>query len=471
MNSKYELDFMSEKAFRASLIGFVLVLLISIPVVKCDDGYLNEFNNPGEHSEVVSKWSFLTLDGKYRTVHIYKYCKDGCVHVAFDVKNKELLAEAQTEAIFENDLIRGYISDGSISESDYTCSIEGESEVCEFIIPERFVGEITKDGAKIALTNLPKFIPGNAMKIIGKSAAAIPGVNIPIVVGGVACIGGSVLESSAISSLETCKRYISDLRDFKSYEGEYDDLINSHDVAIESLENAKNSPRVWLNFVETGAADTVTNIPNSAANWGWSLAETAFGFFNYTCEQQHLQHTETDNERIERELDKLLELSIKSWNIDSKAEPRATESVERLKQKSREASGAISSLQTKIFELGEMIEENEDFDDTLSSILFIQPNFSEEKNAMGVASSQLASASINMELHKYNSAISDASEGISLVDTSTSLVIAKINEPEAPTPIGIGVIALLIIIACLFIKSKQRKPQRSLYHSSGYYGR
>lgn len=430
----------------AMILGFVSILLIfSVCKVYAFESYQDEFSNPGEKVSLDSTWKIMGADSKFSTIDIYKYCSNNdCIYVQFDVEYKERISEDKMRDVFKTKELGNYISTGQLTESDYSLSLT-ESATCDIIVPDKLIQEGGKALTRGTLEMLQKSLPKNAAKLLNIPLKIAPKGNIAIIAVGLACVGGNVLESAASTSMESCKNYVESIKNKKIYEGEFDDIISCHSTAINSLENAKMSPDVWINFGESKVQDLTAQtgyVINSGLCWIGNMIHLS------NCTVEHPpEPIETSYDKLVSKINSLSAKTPDQNAINSQATTLAAEAENRLNAKSSEADLRIKTLEAAIPNLKGNISSN--LDNSIMNFFFMPIDMQNETKVLDQAYINLNQAKTNFFEYKYNSAVKISD--VSINDVNLSITSLSKKTWKDPNYINIGIIIFIIIILAAFI--------------------
>lgn len=440
-----------------SFIGLMVLILVLLPSVSAYGDYKDEFNESGESATFEGSWAYLTNDGVFRDIEVYKYCSSKCVYVLFDVGNTKDLNTEISSDFFESFLLKTLISDGGINEGMYIVEYTDKSITCDYIAP-KFTPEVKNLAVDITTGKIiPDLLPKNAknsflqLREIGKEIGLIKSANIPIIVIGAFCIGSDLAESSAMSTLNTCRVIIQNIKANKAYEGQAEELAGCHSQAMSNLNMLKLAPNNLFNYVETGASNVAKDVVNTGGET-WCLVTS---FITHTnCSTQKPQY---DVSNIDKLSSKINELQMNTPKIDiSNSQRMATESSNRIVKKKKEVSDAASALKNRTGRLDKNITENSKSD--LVRGFFQKPyDFTDAKERYNTAYGELNQAEILSNSFKFNSAltlIGQANSHISQAEDSFARILSKGREINT---INVGIFVLVIFFILLIIVRKLGK--------------
>jgi hypothetical protein len=296
---------------KLSLILSLILLMISSPLASAQTqpDYLNEFSEPGDISSLKTPWEFITQDGVHRTIDVYQYCQNNtCVLVPFDIENHILLTDSQAESFFESLALQQLLPSEEVTAASYSINgLNKGSITCNLTVPSI---DVQAKALTLQLTVediVPKLLPENAAKVVegiyelGESVGVVKSASVPVLVLGVACVGGDYLESLAASSLVTCQMLLENVRNNLAYEGQYRDIMNCQNEAIQRLRDARYSPDLLSQHLETQGKNQLEQLWTDFLNWvaqltGGSKTQANVTESNYDMELGQLSTIQTLNQ-------------------------------------------------------------------------------------------------------------------------------------------------------------------------------
>lgn len=435
------------------LFTTICLVLLSLSTVGAYDDYQNEFNDPGEQGTLGGSWIYLTKDGIYRQVDVYRYCSPNCIHVIFDVKNNVPLDPSASSNFFESFLLKNEISSGKLTETMYAIDLSDSSITCNYMSP-KFIPEannyvIETTSEKI----IPEMLPQNSKKVflkvveLGKGFGIIKEANVPILVIGASCIGSDLMESSASSTLNSCKSVIQNIRVNATYEGQAEDLIGCHNQAILGLNSVRSSPDNFYGYLETSALNlgkrTLTKLQT-----GWCSLVNIIK--PNSCSVQNPVYGTSTYERLSLEINGL---QRNTPNLDiNGAQKLSTDSSQRIERKRTEVSQFKDAIALKLQQVKMDVDEYSK-PNIINDILFKPYDFTEAKGYYESADRKIAEAEPLIKKFKFNSAspILVAADGYaSQANLSFQQESSKVRELN-PTNIFGGL--LIIVVLYLFKKA------------------
>jgi hypothetical protein len=435
---------------------FLFIGILFLPtLVNAQDEYINEFNEPDEKVVLDSSWFFLTNDGVERKINVYKYCNEKCIFVIFDIQNKIPLDDEKSKAFFQNFKLKEYVDDERLNENLYSADFE-DSLTCNLLAP-RFGEEAQNLVMQVSAEKIaPEILPKNAAKIIkiiyhsGKKVGIVSKPTVAIIIVGASCIGSDALKSVASSTLSSCKNYVTNLRENKAYQGQFEDLNNCHSDAISKLGITLNTPDVLFQHVETQTSNIITDIITEVENAFCNLQKMV----GFNCTTATAKQKKSIHDKLVTQIQELEKAKPYMDSISSEAEKLELDSSKRITQKFHESKSVTDDLMIKIVQASDMMKhEIFGLDYTWVLNLFTKPEFdyTNAKSNLGLATSKLSNSLQLQSLYKFNSASTLGVEGIKYADTALTEIAIENSKPRSiKLEIILIPIVMILFIAILF---------------------
>jgi hypothetical protein len=215
----------------------------SVDIPSEGDEYLNEFNNSGESSSVIS---VMYYGQKASSVNFYSYCNQTCIIVPFDIGDRKFYDDKQIlEDIFRNKNAIELVKSGNITEAAYTFS--SSNFICDYYDIDVFKEESINLGGKVA----PLVKPESA-KVIKplKGVGMISKFNEFTFVASVYCLPSN--NDDILNKIAGGKIYTDYLKigyayngivgDFRNHDGEIIENINDREKSLWNLIYIFNNP-------------------------------------------------------------------------------------------------------------------------------------------------------------------------------------------------------------------------------------
>ncbi len=452
---------------KKEILVMAFLAIMMIPPTVCASVYQTEFNNPDEKTRTVSSWQYETKDGGLQWVDVYEYCKDtDCILVAFDTLNKKELSNQECSGFFQNYNLQQEIDKGNLNEDVYALQSD-HSITCDFFVPQfpdqLKAGTIEVTADKILPELLPKNLGALVTKVysLGKDLELIDSVNPTVLVLGASCLGGEYFENIAFSTLESCKASVKNLKAYKAYEGQPEDLFNCHKKAIDNLNLAKNSPNLLTQNLEVQLSNTGKEAQYQVDSASCKL----LGWLTGPCDPLKQALDVSSLDKFISKVNTLGDIKIDIAGIKSESGQQSTTSTKRIADKSNEAANAISMLQSKIESEEEKLQEKNGLEIQLKNLVLAPAyDFSMAETEISKANQNKVNAELLKETYRFNSAAIQAKEGVFHAETASTLRYQEENKPRGLNFINLTILGAIILIL-LAIKPKKPKAQRIRYNA------
>jgi hypothetical protein len=435
-------------AFALLLIGLAFSILIVQTQAQPD--YLNEFTEPGDTTaSIYATWEYVTQDGVQRTIDVYKYCKSQtCILVPFDIKNHALLTDKQATEFFENLVLREMLPSQEVTAGTYSSgALNRGSITCNLTVPRFEIEAKAYALQEVVEVVLPNLLPKNAAKIVqamydlGETAGVVKSATVPILVLGASCIGGDYLERLATSALVTCQMLLQNVRNKLSYEGQYEDVMNCHTEALQRLQQARYSPDILSQHLETQAKNILERWWTDFLNW----------IAGPSGNKVEANITESNYEKVAGELSTIQEFNQTFAGVPPLSQSDFGGYKTRIELKVREANSAITGLNSALSDLNSRLSRYTGWGGAYTSILnfFYTPgyNFSAAVANQSLASRSYEDAKSLNSTYRFNSAVESATAGIRYAANA----ISALNEETASIQSLNFWNILLLVAGCIVV--------------------
>ena len=419
------------------IICFTFLLIVKFSIAS-DNEYLNEFNNPNENCTIFYSWAFIDNSTKVRKIVDYRCCDKECINLPYDTKNNEIVIDTNLQDIAKFIVFKSDVDEGVFKETDYEVSTYEKSVTCNYYGIDVLKEQSRNLGVKVTIDDVsPKVLSKNAQKTvrniyeIAKDLQIIKEVNPTALIISASCVGSNLIEYYALSSLKTCKSYITNSKNQFAYFGMVDDYINCNQDSLERLNIAKYSPDILLQHVEKRAIES------------------------FQC---YLKTTKMCNDYSETKYDfyikKINELEgvTSKVNFNNEVNLIVEKVNKRFDEKKNEVNNKINQISENIKIIEQKIQSKEN---DITNILYT-PNydFSNIKTNLDILNVEMGNAKGLFAINKFNSAMTKLNENGKLVVQINNILNAELSKDRKIKNIVWIVLVLIIIFLIYWYKKR-----------------
>jgi len=422
--------------------GVLLILLIApfAAYAQSSNSYLDEFSEPGDQPVILSTWTYLTHNGTLLSVDLFGY---GSVVIPFSVTGNQPLAGPQSLDLLQDYRLRQLVVDGQLSEASYAVPFQ-QSVVCSVVVPQ-FGGQATNEALTQAASAIKDLLPDEAASVagvlvnIGDKLGVVGDANPYILALGAACTGGDIIENYAATQLNSCQQYVTNLRDYRAYQGMANDLATCHRAAIQKLQLAEVSPNVLIQYAQ-----------NAVTNAGAQVVSGAQGAFCYVVHCSPPPPPVVYQSVLDKVIGEIQALQssdsgVQGARLSAAADENLT--AGRLQLKASETIQAIARPAPLLAEVNAILAAHPagSWSDSFYSPVY---NFTTARLQLNNAAAQLSRATTLEQQYRFNSAIAAATTAY--ISASAALALAR-HEESIQRGLANWVYTTILLVAVLTI--------------------
>lgn len=336
----------------------------NVDILSEGDEYLNEFNNSGETSSVISVMYYGQKDSSYLyRMNFYSYCNQtNCIILPFDIGERKFYDDNETlEDIFRSKNAIELVKSGNLTESAYTFS--SSNFVCDYYDIDVFKDESINLGGKVA----PLIKPESAKMIKPlKEVGMISKFNEFSFVASVYCLPSN--NDDILNKIAEGKIYIDPLKNGHAYKGIVGEFLNHDGEIIENINDREKSL--------------------------WNLIY----IFNNPMYDNQLP-------LIKNNYAQLVQISIQNYDNEVESASR------RFNDKSKESRTFINNATNELNEINSQIP-NTFLEKIVNFFEEPETNYTTAILKRDNAESLLKTAKDNRDMYKFNSAIQNSNDSI-----------------------------------------------------------